>query len=300
MLELFSLCAKRSIIHAQSATRWRCLPIVGTAQLVLGLLDVPQGVAANALINAGCDYKETQSLIDASSEKGTVTSGEMPLSSRAKQALAKAWAETRKDGMTRIYTGHILLGVLEQSDSTATLVLKNLKIDVENVANEIGLLFQDAGALAIEDQFEPNQLLPKEFVAQLSGDAAIILMFAEQAARMRGQNFLGTEHILEGLITHEPGTAAKLLLQQGATVEKVREYVDQFVDFKAYFIPRALILTPMARRVLENCHEHAQQRRSKTVDSEDMLFSLISAEGVALRLLELMNIDSKLLLQRLK
>jgi ATP-dependent Clp protease ATP-binding subunit ClpC len=118
-----------------------------------------------------------------------------------------------------------------------------------------------------------------------------VLMLAQEEARQLNHPYVGTEHILLGLIGEGEGVAAKALAGLGIQAEKVREMVLQSIG-KGEGAPREMALTPRVKRVLELSVDEARRMGTNYVGTEHLLLGLIrEGEGVAARVLAGLGVD---------
>ncbi len=110
-----------------------------------------------------------------------------------------------------IGTEHLLLGLLREGEGIAATVLNNLGLDLDAIRQAVeSMVAQTGGTLTIgEIPFTPN--------------AKRVLELAVDEARQLGHNYVGTEHLLLGLIREGEGVAAKVLIDLGVDRKKVRE-----------------------------------------------------------------------------
>lgn len=103
------------------------------------------------------------------------------------------------------------------------------------------------------------------------------MTLAHQEALRRGDDYLGTEHLLLGLLGEGEGIAAKVLRHFGLALEPARATVDQLVGQVANpdTSKRALKLMPQLKRVLELAGEEAQRLRQRYIGTEHLLLALL-------------------------
>jgi len=113
------------------------------------------------------------------------------------------------------------------------------------------------------------------------------LGLAQEEARLLGHSFIGTEHILLGLIHEGEGIAAKALESLGITLTAAREEVEETVGVLAGSTPSASPpFTPRAKKVLELSLREALQLGHSFIGTEHMLLGLVrEGEGVAAQVL---------------
>lgn len=119
-----------------------------------------------------------------------------------------------------------------------------------------------------------------------------VLFLAQEEAMRLGHPYVGTEHILLGLIREGQGVAAKALGSLNIEAEKVRLLVEQVVGRDQGSPGKELTLTPRGKKVLELSVEEARRLGHNYVGTEHLLLGLISeGEGVAAQVLSGMGAD---------
>ena len=112
---------------------------VGTEHLLLGLINLGQGVAVNVLQKMGLDLDTVRQAVDEQVGLGPEAkpSGNVPYTPRVKKVLALAGKEAKGLNHSYVGTEHILLGLLREGEGVAARVLKSLDVDVDRCRNEI-------------------------------------------------------------------------------------------------------------------------------------------------------------------
>ena len=112
---------------------------VGTEHLLLGLINLGQGVAVNVLQKMGLDLQTVRAAVEKQVGKGPESkpSGNIPYTPRVKKVLALSGKEAKALNHSYVGTEHILLGLLREGEGVAARVLKSLDVDIERCRNEI-------------------------------------------------------------------------------------------------------------------------------------------------------------------
>ena len=119
-----------------------------------------------------------------------------------------------------------------------------------------------------------------------------VVVLAQEEARMLHHNYIGTEHILLGLIGEGEGVAAKALESLGISLEAVRQEVEEIIGRGQQAPPGHIAFTPRAKKVLELALREAQQLGHNYVGTEHILLGLIrEGEGVAAQVLVKLGAD---------
>ncbi|MFH0763312.1 MAG: ATP-dependent Clp protease ATP-binding subunit [Candidatus Omnitrophota bacterium] len=155
---------------------------------------------------------------------------------RARKVIILAKEEARRFNHDYIGTEHILLGLVREGEGVAATVLQKMGISLENIRLEIEKLVQPGPTTQIigDIPFTPR--------------AKKVLELAAEEARSLGHNYIGTEHLLLGLIREGEGIASQVLLNLGLDLNRVRNEVMEILG-----------------SVLPNLNQPgAQQSKSKT------------------------------------
>jgi len=119
-----------------------------------------------------------------------------------------------------------------------------------------------------------------------------VLVLAQEEARLLNHNFIGTEHILLGLIHEGEGVAAKALESLGISLEAVREKVEETIGPAGSSTTGSPPFTPRAKKVLELSLREALQLGHNYIGTEHMLLGLVrEGEGVAVQVLVSLGAD---------
>jgi len=112
---------------------------VGTEHILLGLINLGQGVAVNVLQKMGLDLLTVRTAVEKQVGTGpdSMPSGSIPYTPRVKKVLALAGKEAKALNHSYVGTEHILLGLLREGEGVAARVLKSLDVDIERCRNEI-------------------------------------------------------------------------------------------------------------------------------------------------------------------
>ncbi len=129
---------------------------------------------------------------------------------RARRVLLAAKEQARRFNHDYIGTEHILLGLVSEEEGVAAVVLQNLGADLEVVKKEVEKFLHPGGQTQVlgELPFTPR--------------AKKVLELAAEEARSMGHNYIGTEHLLLGLLKEQEGIASQVLTSLGLNIHKVR------------------------------------------------------------------------------
>jgi len=109
-----------------------------------------------------------------------------------------------------------------------------------------------------------------------------VVVLAQEEARLLNHNYIGTEHILLGLIHEGEGVAAKALESLGISLEAVRAQVEEIIGHGGQAPSGHIPFTPRAKKVLELSLREALQLGHNYIGTEHILLGLIrEGEGLA-------------------
>ncbi|MEA2593381.1 MAG: ATP-dependent Clp protease ATP-binding subunit ClpC, partial [Actinomycetota bacterium] len=119
-----------------------------------------------------------------------------------------------------------------------------------------------------------------------------VVVLAQEEARLLNHNYIGTEHILLGLISEGEGVAAKALESLGISLEAVRQQVEEIIGTGSSSPQGHIPFTPRAKKVLELSLREALQLGHNYIGTEHILLGLIrEGEGVAAQVLQKLGAD---------
>ena len=129
---------------------------------------------------------------------------------------------------------------------------------------------------------------------RFTGRAREVVVFAQDEARLLKHNYIGTEHILLGLLREEEGLAARVLEGLDIALDEVRAAVAQVVGQGDEVATGQIPFTPRAKKVLELSLKEALSLGHNYIGTEHILLGLVREnEGVAARLLLDFGVDAE-------
>jgi len=132
---------------------------------------------------------------------------------RARKVMALANQEAQRFNHEYIGTEHILLGLVKEGSGVGANVLKNLSVDLRKVRLEVEKLVKSGPEMVTMGKLPQTPRAKK------------VIEFAIEEARNLNHNYVGTEHLLLGLLREHDGVAAQVLMNLGLKLEEVREEV---------------------------------------------------------------------------
>jgi len=135
---------------------------------------------------------------------------------RAKKVLTLAQEEAERSHHSYVGTEHLLLGLFREGDGLAAKVLNNLGVEIGKVRETI------ESVLGSNERIIIQQIIPTSRVKK------VIEISFEEAQRM-GHNYVGTEHLLLGLLIEGEGIAAHVLEDLGVSLEVARREIERLL-----------------------------------------------------------------------
>lgn len=130
------------------------------------------------------------------------------------------------------------------------------------------------------------------FFGRFTERAQRALIFAQEEAKNLGHNYVGTEHILLGLLKEGEGVAAQTLQSLGMDIETARKRVEELIGKGNYNFSEGFGYTPRTKRVMELSFHEARNLGHNYVGTEHLLLALIrEGDGIAARILKDVGID---------
>src|SRR5436309_4056122 len=118
-----------------------------------------------------------------------------------------------------------------------------------------------------------------------------VLVLAQEEAQRFNHNYIGTEHLLLGLVREGEGIAAKVLGNLGVELNKVRSAVEFIIGRGDRMVIGDISLTPRAKKVIELAVEEARRLNHNYIGTEHLLLGLVrEGEGIAAGVLESLGV----------
>jgi len=248
MFDRFTDRARKVMALARKEAQRFNHDFIGTEHILLGLIQEGSGVAANVLKNLGVEINKIRSEIEKNVQSGPsmVTMGQLPFTPRAKKVLELSMEEANELGHNYIGTEHLLLGLVREENGVAVKVLRELGVEPGQVIRAV----ERTVGRGERAPFGKPTLAPR---------TKRVIELAVDEARLMGHHYIGTEHLLLGLVREGEGIAVNVLRGLGINLDRVR--------------------TQTARNLLQNQAQskEKQKKESKTPLVDQLGFDLTAA-----------------------
>lgn len=127
--------------------------------------------------------------------------------------MALAYQQARRANYEYVRTEHILLGLLEEGSGIGAAILRNLGLNIEDLRIIVGGIDDGVSKFVVIVERDQKAL------------ARRVVDYAREEAKLLNHDYVGTEHILLGLMRADQGIAAQILVNVGVRLKEVREEV---------------------------------------------------------------------------
>ncbi len=259
---LDSAAAKLSASHYE---------ILGTEQVFSAILEDSDSDLSKIFASAGITPEIfAEGLNKQQSRKSEFEDKKIIFTPNAFGVMNLALQIAKEYGSSVVRPEHVVLSILTSKKGLAYDVLKDLKVNEEELIHAI--------VKPIEKQM-PETLR--------------ILRLAKEEARRIGRNIVGTEMFLLGIIAEGTGIGAAVLKELEITLKDARLVVENIVGFGNEYFDKEIVYTKRAKRVLERAWMLAKKQNKTKIGSEDLL-SAITEEpsSLAMKVLAQLGVDA--------
>lgn len=245
--------------------------ILGTEQIISSILEDKDSELAQILSNYGITADKFEAkLANIQSRQSEYENRQIIFTPNAFRTMNIALQTAKELGSSVVLPEHIVLGVLKAKKGIAYDILKEMRINDDDVAHSI--------IKPIEKQM-PETLT--------------ILRLAKEEARRLGRNIVGTEMFLLGIIGEATGLGAQVLSELEINIKDARKVVEQLIGFGNEYFDTEIVFTKRAKRVLEKAWELAKTENKTRIGSEHMLLALTNEPScLAMKALEHLGVDA--------
>lgn len=146
--------ARTSLQHADAISRGYGSPYIGTEHLLLGVLSQETSVGAKVLADAGVTLNRAELALNLTPRAMVVSAGLRSLSDTAKLTLKMSWEIAQEFHQDYLGTEHLLYSILTQKNARATVLLRDMSVDIQSVVDELEDYFERQGDSANEFTFQ--------------------------------------------------------------------------------------------------------------------------------------------------
>ena len=139
-------------------------------------------------------------------------------SEKARRVLSNAQLEAQRLNQDYIGTEHILLGIIIETTSTANQILSNIGIDLDNLKTDIEVSLKPS-----QSEIDPSNI-------GLTATSKKVIELAVDEARSLSSKFIGTEHLLVGILRDTETFTYELLFNSGISIESVRSEIAKYTN----------------------------------------------------------------------
>jgi ATP-dependent Clp protease ATP-binding subunit ClpA len=241
MLEKFTSRSKHVIVLAQDEARALNHSRIEPEHVLLGLLSEGIGVGAVALESLGITRSAVRSkAMQKAGELQQTAPDNLPFSAETKRALERSVEEAHGLGDGYVGTESILLALAAEPNGSAAQILVQLGADLDRVRSRVTELLGGTDAPSgPPDRDPPATETGGSLFEKFTDRARRVVVMSLEEARGLNHTYIGTEHILLGLIREGEGVAAHVLIGLGADIDRVRQQVvGLLAGYRAGPLPR--------------------------------------------------------------
>ena len=290
--------AKRVLALAQDEAIRFNHNYIGTEHLLLGLVREGEGVAARVLDSLDVKLSKVRQAVELTIGRGDASQSpsEITLAPQVKKVIDLAIDEARKLGHSHVGTEHLLLGLVRENESPAAKILASLGVSLEavrhNVIATLGQPHREVGASAPAPPWRQSTGSFAGPFDRFNDGAKRVLALAQDEAIRHNHNYIGSEHILIGLIREEKGVAARALQTLGVELSKARTALEFIIGRgDRATSPSEMTLSPRTKKIIELAIDESRKLGHGHVGTEHMLLGLArEGEGIASGILESLGV----------
>ena len=294
MWEPFTETARQAIVFASEEAQSRSE--IGAEDILLGIL-ATDSAGAHALSAAGVKLEAARAVVrehrlHRSDHRETEEfRQEMLFSSGAKRVMERAFEQARQFNHNYIGTEHLLLGILEQNTNDQSPAISQICGDGVVIEAEVKRLV----AVTPHESKKNRSVMPPAAEASPSmwepfmEDARQTIVLAQEAAMRLDVAYIGSEHILLGIMAVGSGIGFEMLSAAGAQRVAV-EAIVRTHSVKTKPDQIQYVFTPAAKKVIEAAFDAAFQMKQTHINTGDLLIALLDDEHIE-RIFDELHID---------
>jgi ATP-dependent Clp protease ATP-binding subunit ClpC len=243
MFEYFTDRAVKTIMLAQQEARRLGHNLVGTEQILLGLIGEGTGVAATVLTDLGITLEKARKQVENIIGRGSgALQAELPFTPKAKRIFEQSFQEARQLGHNYIDTEHLLLAITHDKEGVAAKVMENLEVDLAKVRTQVMRTLGEVAAASTTVRQNSsfmggatgNKATLEEFgtnLTQLAAEGKLDPVVGRQKEIERVVQILGRRTKNNPVLIGEPGVG-KTAIAEGLAQRIVNKNVPDLLEDK--------------------------------------------------------------------
>lgn len=253
--------------------------ILGTEQIMQSILEDNTSELVKILAEFGVTAETfSAKLNEVSSRQAEFGDKQIIFTPNALKTLMTALDIVREEGNASILPEHIILGLLKSKKGIAYNILKELNVN--------------------EYLLEERVLQPIE---KQKNETLYIMRLAKQEARRIGNNVVGSELILLGIVLEANSVAAEVLRDLGVIVKDAREIIEELIGVNDDYGSGEITLSQRAKLILEDAWNIAKAQNKTKTTADDLLIAICNQpDSVAMKALSKLGVDTLEIRQGLK
>ena len=320
-IDKFDEQARRVFHYAQEEAQSRQHNYIGTEHLLLGLIHDENTTAVTILRNLDIDLVKVRDSVVfiISSGDRVLTGPAIGLTPRGKKVIELAVDEARRLNNHYIGIEHLLLGMIREGEGIAAGVLESVGVNLEKARMETVRILQTKeqttdvthnntsstpSATHVPTQ-ETTGVPRSEHVALVqthslkpyadypfTEQANKVLEGAREEALRFQHNYIGTEHLLLGMVRDSDGVAGTVLQNLGVQLHRARKAIEFIIGRGDRVVLSEIGLTPRSKKILRLASEEAERMNNAYIGTEHLLLGMmLENEGIAAGVLHSMGIE---------
>ena len=253
--------------------------ILGTEQIMQSILEDENSELVKVLSEFGVTSETfAAKLNEVSSRQAEFGDKQIIFTPNALKTLMVALDIVREEGNASILPEHIILGILKSKKGIAYNILKELNVN--------------------EYLLEEKVLQPIE---KQKNETLFIMRLAKQEARRIGNNVVGSELILLGIVLEANSVAAEVLRDLGVIVKDARDVIEQLIGVNDDYGSGEITFSQRAKLILEDAWNIAKSQNKTKTTADDLLIAICNQpDSVAMKALSKLGVDALEIRQGLK
>jgi ATP-dependent Clp protease ATP-binding subunit ClpC len=267
----------------------RQFPPPGSTGKLLGSIHMPESEAAKILQDSklpphleslGVTLEQVRKAVEEAKGRGV----QILIDQRSPANTPIEEAERRRHPFFRVDTENLLLGMLRVPESTGVKILQGLGVPP----------LEDFPTLVYLEHVSTLPMTNQEYSQRFTKQARKAWSLAHEEARRLHDSYVGTHHLLLGLVGEGSGVAATVLAEMGVGLEKMREQVEPGYEAGDWSVPGDIKLQPRLKHIIELASNEARRLHHPSIGTGHLLLVLVRGRedaGTGAWLLEKLGVD---------